>query len=139
MATQDEYIKTALRLPRHLHADISVSAENAGRSMNAEIIERLSKSSDLGHLHRVIDQLTQVMEGDRKDIQMRLDLARMLFEQMIDALETAALKALEQGAIDEDVHRLRDEISRARSILQVLAPQSTFSVELQRKPLPQQS
>ncbi|WP_208454060.1 Arc family DNA-binding protein [Burkholderia gladioli] len=134
MATQDEYIKTALRLPRHLHADISVSAEKAGRSMNAEIIERLSKSSDLGHLHRVIDQLTQVMEGDRKDIQTRLDLARMLFEQMIDALETAALKALEQGATDEDLQRLRDEILRARSTLPVLAPHSIHS-----RPFPERS
>ncbi|KVE67193.1 hypothetical protein WI96_10430 [Burkholderia vietnamiensis] len=139
MATQDEYIKTALRLPRHLHADIAVSAEKAGRSMNAEIIERLSKSSDLGHLHRVIEQLTQVMEGDRKDMQLRLELARMLFEQTIDALEAAAVTTLQQGATDADVQRLHDEISRARSTLQVLAPQSTFSIDVRQKPFPEQS
>ena len=44
MATQDEYIKTALRLPRGLHRSIQESAEKRGRSMNAEIISRLDRS-----------------------------------------------------------------------------------------------
>lgn len=44
MATQDEYVKTAFRLPRDLHADIQASAEQNGRSMNAEIIARLQDS-----------------------------------------------------------------------------------------------
>lgn len=44
MATQDEYIKTALRLPRDLHKQVQDSAEMKGRSMNAEIIERLAQS-----------------------------------------------------------------------------------------------
>lgn len=38
---QDEYIKTALRLPRDLHKEIKEAAEYNGRSMNAEIIARL--------------------------------------------------------------------------------------------------
>lgn len=41
---QDEYIKTALRLPRDLHASVQEAAERAGRSMNAEIIQRLDHS-----------------------------------------------------------------------------------------------
>lgn len=44
MATQDEYIKTALRLPRDLHTAVQEAAERAGRSMNAEIIRRLELS-----------------------------------------------------------------------------------------------
>ena len=39
---QDDYIKTALRLPRELHAEIKDAAEYHGRSMNAEIIARLA-------------------------------------------------------------------------------------------------
>lgn len=39
---QDDFIKTALRLPRELHAEIKSSADFHGRSMNAEIIARLS-------------------------------------------------------------------------------------------------
>ena len=48
MAKQDDYIKTALRLPSDLHARIQVAAENAGRSMNAELIHRLEMSFDKG-------------------------------------------------------------------------------------------
>lgn len=41
MATQDDYIKTALRLPRELHGRLLDSAETKGRSLNAELIDRL--------------------------------------------------------------------------------------------------
>lgn len=40
-ATQSSYIKTALRLPPELHAEIHASAEQMGHSMNTEILNRL--------------------------------------------------------------------------------------------------
>ena len=46
MATQDDYIKTALRLPRKLHARLLKSSKETGKSMNAEIIARLGASFD---------------------------------------------------------------------------------------------
>ncbi|TCT09482.1 Arc family DNA-binding protein [Paralcaligenes ureilyticus] len=46
MAIQDDYIKTALRLPRDLHARLLKSSEQTGKSMNAEIIARLDVSLD---------------------------------------------------------------------------------------------
>jgi len=42
---QDDYIKTALRLPPDLHAEIKSAAEYHGRSMNAEIIARLAAAT----------------------------------------------------------------------------------------------
>ncbi|WP_395011747.1 Arc family DNA-binding protein [Undibacterium sp.] len=44
MAKQDDYIKTALRLPRPIHEKLLVESESSGKSMNAEIIARLEKS-----------------------------------------------------------------------------------------------
>lgn len=44
MATQDDYIKTAFRIPRGIHADISAAAQAKGRSLNAELIARLQRS-----------------------------------------------------------------------------------------------
>jgi hypothetical protein len=41
--SQDDYVKTALRLPRDLHAQIADAAEANGRSMNAEILARLKQ------------------------------------------------------------------------------------------------
>lgn len=57
MATQDDYVKTALRLPRELHASLLKDAEEAGRSMNSEIIDRLSRddSALLEAMNRAID------------------------------------------------------------------------------------
>ncbi|PRX32234.1 Arc-like DNA binding dprotein [Paraburkholderia sp. BL18I3N2] len=122
MATQDEYIKTALRLPRHLHADISVSAENAGRSMNAEIIERLSKSSDMSHLHRVIEQLTQTMAAERQGLRIQLGWALMLYEQTIRALDEAVLLAEQNNAPPEEIRRLQGEIEHAQKYVKTMEP-----------------
>jgi hypothetical protein len=44
MANQDDYIKTALRLPRDIHAKLLGAADATGKSMNAEIIARLESS-----------------------------------------------------------------------------------------------
>lgn len=122
MATQDEYIKTALRLPRHLHADISVSAENAGRSMNAEIIDRLSKSSDMSHLHRVIEQLTQVMQTDREGEKIRIGMAMMLFQQTVSALCDATRLAQDKNATQADIERLQRDIENARASMKAIVP-----------------
>jgi hypothetical protein len=46
MKSQDDYLKTALRLPRDLHKQIHQAAEQEGRSMNAEIVARLQASFD---------------------------------------------------------------------------------------------
>lgn len=44
LTSQDDYIRTALRLPRDLHKEVQDSAEKNNRSMNAEIVARLEKS-----------------------------------------------------------------------------------------------
>lgn len=46
MATsyQDDYMKTALRLPRELHARIQEAATKSGKSLNSELIARLEDS-----------------------------------------------------------------------------------------------
>jgi len=122
VAIQDEYIKTALRLPRHLHADISVSAENAGRSMNAEIIDRLAKSSDLVHLHRVIEQLTQTMQLDREENRNSRDWILTMFQQTIEVLKEALQNAEQMNATPEHLQRLRGEIARAILALDAFSP-----------------
>lgn len=42
--TQDDYIRTALRVPPELHARIHESARDTGRTFNAEILARLEAS-----------------------------------------------------------------------------------------------
>lgn len=60
---QSDYIKTNIRLPPQLHAEVIAEGERNGRSMNAEIIARLqqdkvaevlSELADLKSMMRVL-------------------------------------------------------------------------------------
>jgi uncharacterized protein (DUF1778 family) len=41
---QDDFVRTALRVPPDLHALIHAAAEESGRTFNSEIVERLKAS-----------------------------------------------------------------------------------------------
>jgi hypothetical protein len=43
---QDEYIRTALRLPPDLHMEVKRAAKAAGHTMNAEIIARVADAQE---------------------------------------------------------------------------------------------
>lgn len=45
-APQDDYMKTALRLPRELHGRLMEHAMHRGRSLNSEIVKRLEQTLD---------------------------------------------------------------------------------------------
>lgn len=62
MAAQDDYIRTALRVPPKLHAKIHESAKESNRTFNAEIVARLEASFvEIGLSHKgsrsEVDQL----------------------------------------------------------------------------------
>jgi hypothetical protein len=44
---QDNYIRTALRLPRDLHAKVHESAREQGRTLNAELIARIAGAEEV--------------------------------------------------------------------------------------------
>lgn len=121
MATQDEYIKTALRLPRALHAEIQASAEDRGRSMNAEIITRLQKSYEQQEkpkpepdilafllLALNLSMKDALSPEERKTIEAMMD---DMFTIMADRLghEKADLAAALQKRIDAQKAELKDK------------------------------
>lgn len=61
---QDDFQKTALRLPKDLHARLHESAAAVGRSYNAEIVARLAQSfepsGDVTHLQEVAESRKEV-------------------------------------------------------------------------------
>jgi hypothetical protein len=108
MATsyQDDYMKTALRLPRDLHARIQEAATSAGRSLNAELIARLqdsfsAKTGSTSFVMRLAsDRLSargealgfrvQVLEAKQQMIRMRMRLLSMEIEREGKAAKTDA-------------------------------------------------
>lgn len=117
MATQDDYIKTALRLPRHLHADATVAAGEAGRSLNAELIHRIGQSVDTAHLHRVIEQLTETMKIEREGHAAIMRHLLFSFEQAVRSLDEALLVAQHKNGSAEDIRRLTEQCNQARGAL----------------------
>lgn len=67
MATQDNYIRTALRVPPELHAKIHESAKDNNRTFNAEIVARLeqsfSETTNTSHVRpRILDLAVKLRE-----------------------------------------------------------------------------
>jgi hypothetical protein len=101
MAHQDDFIKTALRLPRALHASIREAAQLGGKSMNAEIIGRLQDSLR-----------AELLDANRQ----QLEVMRGLIGRADAALRQAG-EQLTGDPDDEARSRLRHEISVLRDLI----------------------
>lgn len=62
-SSQDDYVKTALRLPPDLHAQIHASARTSGRTFNAELISRLSGSYEQGLDRSTAERLIEALQA----------------------------------------------------------------------------
>jgi predicted nuclease with TOPRIM domain len=98
MAEQDDYIKTALRLPRMLHHDVQNAAESAGRSMNAEIIERLEYSMP----REQYEDIRQKLE----EYQANMDAMKAASSELRELYEKQDASARRMEAIDDEKSRM---------------------------------
>jgi hypothetical protein len=121
MAQQDDYVKTALRLPRHLHADATVAAQASGHSLNTELVRRIGQSTDVEHLHRVIADLSQSMKASRDHYGAILSLLLDELKHTIQVLDESLLLAQYKNGSQDDVQRLRFESNNARVRLSQLS------------------
>lgn len=117
MATQDDYIKTALRLPRDLHAELTSSAQLLGRSLNAEIIERLARGTNTWDMHKVISQLTQALEDGNKRRKKENAAIHQNFKKAIEELSRGIEIAADKGVADEILDPLRNTLSEYESTM----------------------
>ena len=98
---QDDFQKTALRLPKDLHARLHAAAAEVGRSYNAEIIARLeatfaddmdakTQAVMLGEIYSLLDaQRKQLLEQQKKTL---TEIAGMVQQS------SASTKAVTTGA-----------------------------------------
>lgn len=70
--SQDDYIRTAMRLPRALHAEVRKAASEAGHTMNAEIIARVAAASEVASFKVVMRQNEEL---------------KLLMREMLDRIE----------------------------------------------------
>ena len=68
MATQDDYLKTALRLPRDLHARLLKAARDSSKSLNAEIVTRLEASFGRAEMEEIAADLAARLDELHDDV-----------------------------------------------------------------------
>lgn len=92
MAKQDDYIKTALRLPPALHVSLTASAAERGHSLNAEMVARLQRSYET-HLDndtaKVLQSLLAASEHQERLIKTQQKLLMKTGAMMAAALALA--------------------------------------------------
>lgn len=117
MANQDDFIKTALRLPRGLHARIQASAAAAGRSMNAEIIDCLQAHPEGVALTAVLDRLRgsdgELLETTRK----QRDLLWIVVDRAEDVLNRADALMGDNAGQSEDIRAVQKSIGALRDLI----------------------
>lgn len=93
MATQDDYIRTALRVPPGLHAQIHAAARASNRTFNAEIVDRLERTFS----NQTSNQLgpskdTDRLSSDEADARSSADeIADRVAERVARTLESRGL------------------------------------------------
>ncbi|NMG64391.1 Arc family DNA-binding protein [Azoarcus indigens] len=134
MARQDDYIKTALRLPRELHKLVQDSADDRGRSMNAEIIERLQRSFESMHASTAaaeeiigssVGAALEIFRGKthihdepaRRALQLVMSL--LANEESAPSAQSPTGQAFQ--VIDEEAQKREQELERRNAALRSLA------------------
>lgn len=110
--SQDDYIRTALRVPPELHARIHESAKASGRTFNAELVSRLEASFG------ATSAISQPMSW--ADMSVLLRARRASIQQLIEQVEAdiaaadfdASVTAAAEAEL-EDLRQLSDRIRQA--------------------------
>lgn len=100
MAKQDDYIKTALRIPKALHARLSAQAEAKGRSLNAEFIASLDGSA----WPELPNELKSRLEA------AAAAAGRSLNAELVDRLDRSFYEVPLSGLSVEDVIKVTDHV-----------------------------
>lgn len=106
MATQDDYIRTALRVPPELHAQIHASAKANNRTFNAEIVARLQESFHVHGSGSVSMKMTAQGEG-------HVNSDSGFTDELADKVAARLVKMIPISL--EDLERLTPDYAKPRS------------------------
>ena len=128
MASQDNFIRTALRVPPDLHAKIHDAAADVGRTFNAEINARLEASftgEDLNKLRRdLASKELEAMQERNKSIVYTLVLSQIADvvapgsfgdEQSLVEATLRALRGKQKALVKELTETMMRDMQAAKS------------------------
>jgi hypothetical protein len=118
MPTPDP-VKTSLRLPKNLHAEIEQAADAAGISINAEMLLRLAKNPHVDSAAEVLREIRQIetfaveaMNRQMKSLWSALDRAGVTLTHVLDAMA--------QVPPDGAASSLKKEVEFARELIDAM-------------------
>lgn len=120
MAKQDDYARITIRIPMEIYDQIQDAAESAQRSLNGEIIQRLSSDRPFTHEHlqllsSTIDQARRVMSWQLRQKREWRAIARTQ-SLAINGI-TLAISALCNTIIDRRENVPREVLEAAETLL----------------------
>lgn len=116
MENPDEYVKTALRLPKALRDEMKAAGEQAGTSMNAEILARLHASKEAVAASQIVAWLKD-FQVTQTDVQRRRDEALWRIIDRADALLANIGVSLEGAMTPESATDALRELNFVRELI----------------------
>lgn len=108
MATQDDYIRTALRVPPELHAKIHEAAKSNNRTFNAEIVARLdgSLADDTIEVTGFNDQLRAIFEDRIFSLQVEKNYTNANIKHLYEMLEKIQGDVSDTDSLEQTIYTL---------------------------------
>jgi hypothetical protein len=119
MAKQDDFIKTALRLPRGLRDEIKAAADAAGHSMNDEIIDRIRLGPEQVAATAILAKISEFDAALRDAAKKQGDALWRVIERAETVCDQAD-QMLAAGREPEEEASLRREVSFLRELIELV-------------------
>jgi hypothetical protein len=116
MKTPDSAIKTSLRLPRSLHAEIEKAAAALGLSLNAEMILRLERNPHDDYAKAILDEIARRDLAVADGLRRQVTVLWTALDRANDALEKVAA-AMSLVSESSDAAALKREVEFARELI----------------------
>lgn len=112
MNDETKEIRTQLRLPARLHAAIVEYAQDAGRSMNAEIVQRLEAS-----FPNIEEELLSQRLHEKSRLKMALYSAQSELDRYLARRAKRDWEPFGQAWLDDVIRRGQDNVQRLDAML----------------------
>ena len=120
MPIDDSTIKTSLRLPRSLHAEIEAAASSLGITLNAEMLVRLQNNPR----GRGVDEMLKIIEGRDIAVEDGLRKQNAVLWSTVDRAEDALKRvstAMAKVSGEGDAAALKRDVEFALELIKAIA------------------
>jgi hypothetical protein len=116
MPIDDDTIKTSLRLPRSLHAEIERAATAVGLSINAELVLRVQRDPRVDYAESIIAEIRRRDEAIADGLTRQIAVMWTALDRANDVLDRVA-KAMSNVSGAGGIAELKRDVEFARELI----------------------